>query len=102
MNNTMTKTTSHTAAVFPILLALSKFKEKGISFTGETHDQKIILNLSDEANHIAVSDEQVKSFISESAAELNKILKDNGFNIQLDERMPFDLGVVTIMDLVGT
>lgn len=96
------KLKTNTVALFPILIALNKFKDKGIEgFIGATEDQKYILGLMEEALKIHYSPEQIKSFISGSAAELNRILKDHGFDIQLDESMPIDLGVVTIMNLIG-
>ena len=99
--NVLNKTVSHTAAIFPILMALKKFEEKGIYFTERTTVQKDIMSLLREADQVKYSENEIKSFVADNAPELNKILRDNGFDIQLDEKAPFDLGVVTIMDLVA-
>ncbi len=98
---TLTKLSSHTAAIFPLLMALKKFEEKGIEFNGGSTAQIELLSLMEEASHIRYPEDEIQSFISDNAPELNKILRDKGFNIQLDEKMPFDLGVVTIMDLMA-
>ncbi len=102
MNQTATKTKSHTAAIFPVLVALDKFKEKGIDgFTGTSEDQKYLLSLLPTARSVKYSEDEVKSFISNNVQELNAILKSKGFDIQFDESQAFDLGVVTIMDLMA-
>ena len=98
----MSKLASHTIAIFPLLMALKKFEERGITgFEPDNPSQKYLLERFPEALKVKYSEDQIKSFISDSAKELNTILKQNGFTIELDETQPFDLGVVTIMDLVG-
>ena len=93
---------SHSISIFSFLLALNKFKEKGINeFKGITTDHRDTLELMQEALQIKYSKDEVKTFIADNAKDLNTILKKNGFDIQLDESKPFDLGVVTIMDLIG-
>lgn len=98
----MHKPKSHTVALFPILIALNKFKEHGIEgFTGTSEAQKYLLSLQPEALGVTLPPEQIQSFIADSAPELNGILRDHGFSIQLDESEDFDLGVVSILDLVA-
>lgn len=102
MNQIATKIKSHTAAIFPVLVALDKFKEKGIEgFSGTSEDQKYLLSLLPTARSVKYSEDEVKSFISDNVQELNAILKSKGFDVQLDESKDFDLGVVTIMDLMA-
>ena len=99
------KNKSHTVALFPILIALNKFLDRGIGnfqpASEDAHDQKFAIGLMDEALKIKYSEDEIKSFISNDVHELNSILKQNGYDIQLDESIPVDLGVVTIMDLIG-
>jgi hypothetical protein len=92
---------SNTVAIFPILLALDMFKKMGINqFQGTTEAHDELLSLLPEARSSQHPPTQVKCFVSNKVSELNKILKDNHFDIQLNESQPFDLGVVAIMDLM--
>ena len=94
--------TSRTIAIFPLLLALKKFEEHGIeNFLPANAEQEKVLALLPEALKVKYNADQIKSFISDDPKKLNQILKENGFSIKLDEQAPFDLGVVTIMDLIS-
>ncbi len=98
------KNKSHTIALFPILIALNEFYDKGIALqpiSEKSYDQMLAIGLMEEALKIKYSDEQIKSCISADVNELNSLLKEHGFDIRLDEFGSTDLGVVTIMDLVG-
>ncbi len=102
MNNTTVRSKSSTAAIFPILIALDKFIEKGIqAFTAITPDQEFLIGHLDEARRIKYSPDEIKSFVSNNVHDLNDKLEKAGFKIRFDETLPFDLGLVTIMDLVG-
>lgn len=93
---------SHTVALFPLLVALNKFKEHNIEgFNGTSDAQKYLLSLEPQALGVQLPPDQIKSFISDDAADLNSILRKHGFSIQLDERADFDLGVVSILDLIA-
>jgi hypothetical protein len=92
---------SHTASIFPILVALDAFKEYGIyGFGATSKDQEDLLKLLPAARTVKYSDDQIKSFVSNKVEDLNRILKLNGFDIQLNESQDFELGTVTIMDIM--
>ncbi len=98
----MTTKQTSTIALFPFLIGLRTFAEKGIkTFLGNTNEQIYTLGLMPATLSIPYPSEEIKAFISENPEELNTILKEHGFDIQLDTTRPFDLGVVTIMDLIG-
>ena len=105
MSTVETAVKTRTAAIFPILIALDKFKELGIDrFVARGHDaenQILLLNLLPEARNVQYDEKDIVSFASRDIAELNKILKEKGFDIQLSESQDSELGVVTIMDLVA-
>jgi hypothetical protein len=90
-----------TVSIFPILIALNKFEKKeGARFVGSTKIHQQIIHLLETMPEIKFSGDQIKSIISGDVSELNRFLKDNGFSIQLEGKN-FELGVVTIMDLLG-
>lgn len=102
MNTGKALTHSRTTAIFPVLIALDEFKNYGISgFNGWTPEQKALLELLPAARVVEYNKKQIKSFVSNKVAELNAILKQNCYDIQLDETKNFDLGVVTIMDIMA-
>ncbi len=97
---TIVSTRSHTAAIFPILLALKKFNENGTKFVGNNLQQEWLLSLMEEAMKINFDKNQIKAFISDNPKELNCILKENNVDLRVDEFQE-GMAVVSLMDLVG-
>lgn len=97
------KSISHTVALFPILQALRELQAAGVAdaFIGTTPDQEKLISLIPFAQGIRpFSEEQLKTFMAKDIDRLNQFLKSRGFDIQLSP--PLDLGIVVIMDLLGT
>lgn len=92
---------STTTALFPILVALNELQTNWQvdEFLGFTEDQKFLLSLMKSAHTIEFDPEQIKTLVSKDVNAINRFLKENGFDIALTA--PIDLGVATIMDLVG-
>ncbi len=92
---------STTTALFPILVALSELRTNWQvdEFLGFTEDQKFLLSLMKIAHGVEFDQDQIKTLVSKDINAINRFLKENGFDIALNG--PIDLGVATIMDLVG-
>lgn len=102
-NSIMKKHLSHTVALFPILQALRELNASGVadSFIGKTFEHNELLSLLPSVNGIRPFPEALlKTFIAKDIERINTFLKSRGFDIQLSP--PLDLGVVVIMDLLGT
>lgn len=95
------KTTSKTTALFPILAAFSELHANWEvdEFIGYTEEQKFLLGLIKTARTVEYNPEQIKTLVSKDINAINRFLKENGFDITLEG--PIDLGVATIMDLIG-
>ena len=95
------KTTSKTTALFTILAAFSELYANWLvdEFIGYTDEQKFLLGLIKTASTVKYNPDQIKTLISKDTNVINRFLKDNGFDIALQD--PIDLCVATIMDLIG-
>lgn len=103
MAETLVNTKSKTLALYPVLFALRQLaKERGFkNLVAANPEQHYVLELLSTIGTVKLSDEELRTLISDNATELNSFLKDNGFDIQLSENVPLDFGIVTILDLVG-
>lgn len=94
---------SQTVAIFPVLVGLQKLLETGVkNFKGVSMDQEYMLSLLPEAVKLDYSQDEVKSLVSHDAKLLNNFLKDNGFDIYLPRLEHNQIGVVTLMNLMGS
>jgi len=96
---------THTFVPHPIFAALLKASHAlgGVQWISNTEKQKFFLaelynkHLQDVEKF---SESELRSWASEKARELNQILSDEGFNIQLDELQNNEIGVVAILDVL--
>ncbi|MEI8224098.1 MAG: hypothetical protein WCG20_03175 [bacterium] len=94
---------SHTVAFFPILQALRELNAAGVadSFIGNTPEHDSLLSMLPLIDGFRpFPEEQLKTFIAKDVERINAFLKSRVFDIQLSA--PLDLGIVVIMDLLGT
>ena len=96
---------THTFTPHPIFAALLKAGNEfgGVQWCSESKLQKYFLSKL-YCPHLSeierFSDTELRSWVSEVADELNKILSTEGFDIQLDELQNNEIGVVAILDLL--
>ena len=99
------KMATHTFTPHPIFAALLKAGNElgGVQWQSESEMQRYFLSklyyphLSEIEQF---SDTELRSWVSEVADELNKILSTEGFDIQLDELQNNEIGVVAILNLL--
>lgn len=96
---------SKTMTVAPIMGALLKSEEilgKGRVWHGINPSQYIFLEqfFTQRAALAKFSDKELLSWVSWIAEELNKILKDEGFDIQIGDFAYDEFGVVSILDVL--
>jgi hypothetical protein len=96
--------TTQTFTPHPIMAALLQASHSlgAVQWSANTSLQEYFIKLYnsnlDDIEHF--SDTELRSWASESARELNKILSNEGFDIQLDELQNNEIGVVSILDIL--
>ncbi len=96
---------THTFVPHPIFEALLKASRElgGVQWNSISEIQKYFLSELYNPHSVEVgkfSSEELRSWASEVADELNKILSDEGFDIRLDELQENEIGVVAILDIL--
>lgn len=96
---------SETMVLGPIIAALVKSEDilgKNRKWNpGNAIQGKFLDEFFSKRNELAgFSKEELRSWASRIAAELNKILAEEGFNIRLQDFLPEEFGVVSILDVL--
>lgn len=97
---------SYTAVLFPILSVLSvaenTFLGTGKEWITKNDQQSILMNdyYYPKRNELTFfAPDEMKSIASRKIAEVNRFLKDNGFEIQLEENTDDDFAVASILKI---